>query len=288
MSVKRSFRSLSNIDLGRSRGAVLFVAVGALTILSILSLGTTAGVVQQIKLAESLKNTQVALFAASSLVKAMPAVFAHDPTPTVVTAYDLRTREIPFGDLVLDVKMTDEQSKINIEQAEEGVVARLPGVAGSQSLVDEIVAKAMWVKEDLLLLDSMTPETYEALSGFVTTYGNNVNIHTATEEALSALGIDGGLVSKIQSHLAGSDGEPGTEDDAVFFSPPEILTGLDVYGLTQDQKTTLGNLVSSGRLMTSSEFVCYEIAVKKGRRTVRSFEIVASPGSGDIVSWQEK
>ena len=131
------------------RGAILFVAVGALTVLSILAIGAANGVLQELKLTKTVTEANTSWYAPASVMPVMSVVWAHDATPSVITLYDLQTREIPWGDKVVQVAMTDEQSKINIDKASKNILLRFPLLSGDENLVNAVEAAPMALKEEL-------------------------------------------------------------------------------------------------------------------------------------------
>jgi hypothetical protein len=184
----------------------------------------------------------------------------------------------------------DEQGKINVDLAPKDVLLRLPPLSGATALVDAIVAANIVVKEDLLLFEGMTPQLYDQLKDYVTACGLGlVNINTASSEVLAALGMDADLINKIQIYRAGADGIEGTQDDGVFLALDEIIPVLEKnYGLVAVQQQTLQNLMTIGQLAVTSDYVRFEVTVKKGVKTLGFFNIVVSLGEQRIVSWQEQ
>lgn len=286
---------LLNIRKRPNRGAILFLAVGAIAVLSILALGATSNVLSELKVAKLVTDSNTSFYLASSAIKAMRVVFAHDPTPGVITLYDLQPREIPFGDRVVRLSFSDEQSKINIDTAPKAVLLRLPGIAGNEPLADAIIASDIEVKEELLLFEGMTQEIYDAMKNLIaTTTNGSVNINTAGLGILFILGMDSDLTSKIQIFRAGEDAIEGTEDDRYFSNEVEIVPVLETYGLNPSQKTLLEAMISSQALSVTSDFINFDITVKKARRAIggvgkplRTFSILLQLTSGSIASWQE-
>ncbi|MFH0877447.1 MAG: hypothetical protein V1863_04400 [Candidatus Omnitrophota bacterium] len=285
--------SLFKAGFKRKSGTIIFMAAGAIAVLSILVLGTTSSVTQALKLARRVTDTETCAYIASSVARVMRVVFASDATPVCVTVYDLRDREIPFGDKTAFVSFKDEQSKINIDLAPKEVLLRLPTLSGDKNLVDAIVAANIAVQEELLLIEGMTREIYDELKEITTAHGiGTINIHTATEGSLYALGMDSDLVNKIQAYLAGDDGELATLDDKIFSSVIDIVPSLAPYGLTAEQASLLQSLIATGQLGTTTDRVRFEIVVKKNERVLKTYSIVVAAAGGQIVgsgivSWSE-
>ncbi len=111
--------------------------------------------------------------------------------------------------------------------------------------------------DELLLVKGVNRGIFDKLMPFVTVYGpGTVNINMAPKEVLLALGLGETAVGKILDHLAGPDKVPGTSDDAVFTQPATILTEMDRDKPPLDivERTTLGNLISAGKIGVVSSF----------------------------------
>jgi hypothetical protein len=271
------------------------LAVGAIAVLSILAVGTTSSVMQELRLAKFIKEDSIAPIQARSVVSVMKIIWINDATPQAITLYDLRPRSIALAGDTAQVTLSDEESKINIDRAPREVIARLPVLSGQNALIDALFAAALAHKEEMLLIKDMTEELYEQLKENVTTYGVGVvNINTAGPETLAALGMDDGVVSKIRAVRSGDDGQEGTEDDVAFSFPGEIVFLLEAQGLNPDQKIFLEGLVASGSLGVNSDNIAFDITMKKSgvpegkaQNKGRSFHIVFNRVVGMVVRWQE-
>ncbi len=272
-----------------SSGAILFVAVGAIAVLSILALGATSSVLQELKLAKFVTETDTSPYLAQSAVDIMKVFLSNDATPQAVTLYDLRKREIPLGDKVLLIMPQDEQSKINLDLATKEILNRIPGLSGQTQLIDAVFGANIALKEELLLLDGMTQEIYGQLKGLTTVFGlGMVNINTAQPDVLSAQGMDSDLIEKIQEYRAGDDATEATEDDKPFANPPEIITQLTNLGINPVQQQVIQNLLSTMQLGTTTDCVSFDITVLQGKKNVRFFKVTVNLVKGTIVFWHEE
>lgn len=287
-------RSLSFPSPNRQRkkkraGAILFLAVGAIAVLSILAIGTTSSVLQELKLAKFVTDADLSAYTVTSVIEAMKIVFANSGHPLTIALYDLRKRDIPFGDKTSEINFCDEERKINIAQSPKEILLRLPGLSGNASLVDTIIAAHVAAKEELLLVDGMTQGIYDQFKDLVTTYGSGgVNINTAPAQILTVLGLDEDLIRKILEFRAGDDLLEGTEDDKYFADATQIVPLLEVQGLSAAQKASLELLISSQRLTTSSAYIRFDMTIKRGGKAIRSFKVVLNLMGGMIVSWIEE
>ena len=272
-----------------SPGAILFVAVGAIAVLSILALGATSSVLQELKLAKFVTETDTSPYLAQSAVDIMKVLLSNDATPQVVTLYDLRKREIPLGDKVLLIIPQDEQSKINLDLAPKEILNRIPGLSGQTQLIDAVFGANIALKEELLLLDGMTQEIYGQLKGLTTVFGlGMVNINTAQPDVLRAQGMDPDLIEKIQEYRAGDDATEATEDDKAFASPPEIIAQLTNLGINPVQQQIIQNLLSTMQLGTTTDYVSFDITVLQGKKKARFFKVTVNLVKATIVFWHEE
>lgn len=269
-------------------GAILFVAVGAIAVLSILALGAGSVVLQKLKLADTIENASTSFYLADSAIPLVDAFLAADQAPQTVSLYDLRQRRISFGAEEAVLSLSDEESKVNIDKVPKEILRRIGGLSGNEILLDEIVSGDFKVKEELLLLDEMSQEQYDGVKDFVTTFGAGaVNINTAGEEAFLALGMDDTLIEAIRKFRAGDDGEEATEDDNVFLSTAEVIPLLEKGLLGEAQKALLKDLISSNRLSTTSRYVRFDMSVFRGKKGIRLYSIIVNLEQKKPVLWQE-
>jgi hypothetical protein len=265
------------------------VAVGAIAVLSILALGATSSVLQELKLAKFVTESDTSPYLARSAVDIMKVLLSNDATPQAVTLYDLRSREIPLGDKALLIIPVDEQSKINLDLAPKEILGRMPGLSGQTQLIDAVFGANIVAYEELLLLDGMTQEIYAQLKGLTTVFGLGlVNINTAQPDVFGAQGMDSDLITKIQEYRAGDDGIEATEDDRYFSNPSEIIPQLASYGINPVQQQVIQNLLSTMQLGTTTDYVSFDITVLQGKKKVRFFKITVNLVKGTIVFWHEE
>ncbi|HAJ56324.1 MAG TPA: hypothetical protein DCL35_00980 [Candidatus Omnitrophica bacterium] len=271
------------------------MAVGAIAILSILAIGTTSSVLQELRLAKFVRDASIPVFEAGSVIEALKAILSADGTPYSVTLYELRPRAIVLGGDVAETSFIDEQSKANINTSSSETLSRIPGLSGNPELIDAVVGATFYFKEELLLLKGVTRDIYDEISPFVTAYGTGaLNINTAPAQTMAALGMEDDLVSKVVEYRAGHDGLDATEDDMEFSFPAEIVPLLEQQGLTAYQRALLEELVSLGKLGTNSDYITFKISIKKNQaggsvplKANRSFNITVNKPTGMVVQWQE-
>jgi hypothetical protein len=273
------------------RGAILFLAVGTIAVLSILALGATSSVMQELKLARAVSDNTSAFYAAQSAINLARFLFADDDSPGIITLYDLRSRQLPLGEKTLSLSFVDEESRLNINGAPKEVIKRLPGMENEELLAENIEKSSILVKEELVWVEQMTEEIYAQIKNLVTAFGfSGVNINTAGDQVLSVLGCDGDTISAIKGYRNGPDNEPGTEDDQWFASTEEIASRLESE-ITQGERELLGRLVASRLLGISSDYIAIHGrwgAQTTGASGARPFKVVVNLTTGAIVSWDDE
>ena len=207
--------------------------------------------------------------------------------------------------------MIDEERKININTASQDVLERLFCRAGEIGIDDaHIVASSIidWrdtdgnpseagaednfykhlerpyeckdinfqVLEELLLVRGMTDDAFLKIKDFVTIFGDGkVNINTAGQQVLYALGMNDALVDKIILYRNGKDGIEATTDDNVLKDPVDIANDLKTgAGLNQEELNKIVELTSGGLITVSSKSFFVNAEGKVGRRKERIVCIV--------------
>lgn len=190
--------------------------------------------------------------------------------------------------------VVDEESKINLNKAEPIVIARLiedvagldpekatelaynivdwrdqdsnfghPQYGAEKEYYDHQEASypcknaPMETLEELLLIKGINRSIFDKIIPFVTLYGTgSMNVNTASRQSLSALGLAERTVDKILAYRAGTDGKPGTADDAVFGTAGAIVGQLDraVPPLDNEERVLISGLVEKETLGTVSSY----------------------------------
>jgi len=266
----------------------LFVAIGAVAVLSILALGSTSSVMQQMRLALHVTRGNESFYAGRAAVEITKIVVTHDETPSLVTLYDLRDRDVAFGGKTLKLRFVDEERLVPLVQAPAEVLGRLPGL-DDPGVASNVAADNLTVKEDARFVSGVTPEMYAQFEPYVTVHTvGSVNINTAGPVVLQALGMDEELVEKIREFRAGVDGQEGTIDDAFFETPAAVVSNLQDYeGISEAEVALLEGLVAQGLLGTSSNHVRVEATLVTGDREEPGAKAVVHLPSGNVVAWYD-
>lgn len=109
--------------------------------------------------------------------------------------------------------------------------------------------------EELLLVKGMNPELFQDVQESLTVYSSGqVNINTASERVLQALGLSPSLAQKIVVFRKGPDGVEGTPDDGVFPSLGTLAPLLkEKVSLAEDERRVLAKLLGQNRLTVQTD-----------------------------------
>ncbi len=89
--------------------------------------------------------------------------------------------------------------------------------------------------DELLLVKGVKREVFDKIRPFITVDGTGVvNVNTAPEEVLEAIGLPEGLSQKILAFRAGQDKTPGTPDDQIIVNLDGLAESLLKAGFTVD------------------------------------------------------
>ena len=206
------------------------------------------------------------------------------------TLYGLRLkRKKEFGQVQCIYYAVDEDSKININTASTDVLSRLPGL--DMDLATAITGSQLRpfkLKEELLLIEDITPEIYDKLKDFVTVNSQGqVNINTAAPEVLTALGFDDDLIEAIREfRSSGKDQIEGTQDDGIFDDPSTIITKLSsLAGFSGSLEAELLQAISENMITVSSNNLCWHMSVRVFNRPPTEVDVLVSENR--IKQWRE-
>ena len=195
-------------------------------------------------------------------------------------------KEMPLGDGYISLFIEDEAGKININKVSLSILKNILRNAGevepdeaadiANAIVDwrdvDIIVSPggaegdyyehlevsypckngeFQIPEEVLLVKGMTPGIYSKISGVITIYGGGkVNINTAKECVLRALGLSSELAERIVKFRRGNDEIEGTEDDNVFKTPAEIR---NIGPLFTEESGEINRLTSGNVLTAKSD-----------------------------------
>ncbi len=151
----------------------------------------------------------------------------------------------------------------------------------------------MLMPEELLLVKGVTPSLFAKLAPHLTVVGDGrVNINTAGERVLSAIGLPADLVDKIARYRKGVDGKEGTEDDGVFRDLTRVADSLQTTeSVSNTDRFALVNL--TGLLTVQSRFFRIQAQGDTPSGTgTRVTALLERPATGmgtpaKLLSWRE-
>lgn len=182
---------------------------------------------------------------------------------------------------ILDWRDKDSSLSIPLGSAEDSYYRN---IAHSYEAKDD----RFEVLEELLLVKGMKQDIFDKIRDYITIYGNGqVNINTASEEVLLALGFNEKAVYQILRYRYGKDEVPGTADDNIFNSTGNIVPRLSqTFNLSPSEIAHIGNISNLDLTTHSSSFLIRCIASIDYKDVKTVTECVVDK-SGNILYWRE-
>jgi len=136
----------------------------------------------------------------------------------------------------------------------------------------------------------MTQEVFNNIEPFVTVFGEGrININTAPEEVLLAVGISDYVVKNILLFRSGGDLLAGTGDDNIFLQPSTIVSRLSqAFNLSPSEIASLSNLVSVDQFSVKSENFMIHSVGQLGHRKGQTTILAVSDRTGQVKYWREE
>jgi len=273
--------------LHRNTGAILFVALWTLVILTILAIGISSRVASEILLVKRLKERLIALYLAKAAVNQTIIELGKDETPNYDTLYELqKKRKVELGNGSFEFNLIDEESLININTATPNIIAQLPGLSTELAgIISNSSLKPFQLKEELLLVEGVTPEIFLGFKDLITVYTEDkVNINTASSRVLKVLGLEDDLIEIILNYRKGEDLEVATEDDRKFENVATIHDDLGI--LTGPQIEQLNAI--SDLLCVGAKNLRLNIETKVLGKPINNYSVILERQQGKIRFWQER
>jgi len=147
---------------------------------------------------------------------------------------------------IIDWRDEDSQLSLSIGSAEDSYYRNLSPPYEAKDGPFEVL-------EEILLVKGMTPDFFQRIKNYITIYGKGkVNINTASNGVILALGVSQDLADKIVSFRNAKDALAGTSDDNIFQTPADVITELSgFYRLSDPELSELS--VLSEKITTKSE-----------------------------------
>lgn len=142
--------------------------------------------------------------------------------------------------------------------------------------------------DELRLVKGMDANSMEKLKDYLTVFGDGkININTASQAVLWALGMSTYLTDKVMSYRSGKDKALGTADDNVFKSASNIVSDLSQFtSLSGSEVADLTRIVDQSLKVQSENFMARAVAhLNKRQNTTEVIAVINR--SGDILYWHE-
>lgn len=277
-------------------------------ILSILGMGLTGLVFQEIRFTKTYQRLVFSLPAARGALKVVFSLRQKDTTPAFDTFEELteenemalcgnNSYKYYFADKNNSAdksEIIDESALINLNTASKDVLMRLPGM--NEDLAEKTVNSGLRPFSsinEVFLVEGMSRDHFILFKDLITVYGiGKININTASKAVLLALGLDDSLVETIlrfrQEHKIRNPDPASTQELGYGFSSTDkILDDLRAFTfLSLKQEQDLLAMLSI--LDVKSEYLRFNIIPYSVGRQGLYYSIVIHPASKKILSWNEK
>jgi DNA uptake protein ComE-like DNA-binding protein len=275
-------------------------------ILSILGLGLTGLVFQEIKFASTYQRLVLSLPVARAALKTVFLERQNDLTPAYDTLAELtlpsngvlcgnNSYKYYFADLGVSgqEEVVDEGALLNINLASLEMLEKLPGLNEdlAKSIVDSGLRPFKSINE-VLLVEGISEENFILFKDMVTVYGNGkVNLNTANKPVLLALGMDEELADAVlrfrkEHKIEPAKDSPVTEPEYGIDNLSTLAADLAEFvslGLRQEQ-SLLGLFTW---LDVKSEYLRFNIIPKFGGASGVRYSITIHPATNKVISWRE-
>ena len=288
------------------KGSILVICLWVIMILSILGLGLTGFVFQEIKFASTYQRLILSLPVARAALKTVFLQRQNDLTPGYDTLAELaqpanavlcsdNSYKYYFADLAASGtgEVIDEGALLNINLASAQMLEKLPGM--NEDLAKQIVDSGLRPFKsvnEVLLVEGMSPENFALFKDMVTVYGNGkVNLNTARKSVLLALGMDDELVDAILRFRKEHKIEP--PKDSPVTEPEYGITNLSTLAADLEEFVSLGLrqeqllLGLSTWLDVKSEYRRFNIVPKFAGSNGVCYSITIHPATNKIIAWRE-
>ncbi len=233
-------------------------------------------------------------------------------------SYEINSGETLYG-------LTDEESKININSADEQVMERLFRLAGLEeseaqdlafSIIDwrdvdsllshpsagaedsyyrmlslpyEAKDAPFQVLDEVLLVKGASENIFQKIRKYIAIYGNGrVNINTAGKQVLMALGFSDNVADRIIAFRNGKDGAAGSLDDNYFENTADIVAKIsDGANLSQAEQAGINNITGEGLVSVKSANFMVRSRVFMGRDKFVYEAVAVVTRKGKILYWNE-
>ncbi|MFA5092804.1 MAG: helix-hairpin-helix domain-containing protein [Candidatus Omnitrophota bacterium] len=302
-----------------NQGSVLVVCLWVIMILSVLGLGITGLVLQEINFSKTYTRLVTSPPIVQGALKRMLNFRAKDLTPAYDTWDELSKEEIfdlaggnSYRCFFVDKikfkdkeEIIDESALINLNLASAEVLARLPGMDEDMA---QAIVRSSWRPfrsiNEVLLVEDISKEKFLLFKDYVTIFGTGrVNINTASREVLMALGLEEEVAKIILRFRREHEIKPEVKppDKGIFSEPVVEPTGEPIYGianlsalLNDLREYTMLSLRQEQDLLVllpvftvKSEYLRFNVITTSGNHEGLHYSIVINPQAKKVLSWRE-
>ncbi len=294
-----------------NQGSILVVCLWTIMILSILGLGITGLVFQEIRFSKTYFRLVTSLPLAKAALKTVFYLKEKDLTPAYDTWDELSKEEkvslcannsyryffVDKNNSKDNPEIIDESALINLNLASADVLARLPGM--DKELAEAIVnsnLRPFSTINEVLLVEGISKKKFLQFKDLVTVYGaGKVNINTVSKAVLVALGLDEELADLLlrfrrENKFTPLDTEPVTDLPVEPAYGISNLAGLlnDLRGfndLSLRQEQDLLSLLPVFEV--KSEYLRFNVITAPGGQEGLRYSIVIYLPTKKVLSWSE-
>ncbi len=174
----------------------------------------------------------------------------------------------------------DEDEDLNDGGAESKIyLDRHPSYGAKNGVFNDL--------QELLWVEGMNPEIFSKVKPYLTLDSSKVNVNTASQTVLTAMGLNTGIASKIISFRKGKDGKEGTADDGVFKDLAEVSDVLSRYiYLNEADRLSLDSIFATGFSVNATFFNAAVNAQVNQRQRIKVNAVLNSEGK--VQRWHEE
>ena len=134
--------------------------------------------------------------------------------------------------------------------------------------------------DELAMVRGVTSQVFDMIKDYVTVYGEKININTASDKVLLAIGLSPSIVGQMAQYCNGPDGIAGTKDDMAF-------GGVDIEsifsGTVSAQDTAAVANLKNSFTTTSNYFRIESTGVMTRSKIVKKIVVIAKKEAGKVI-----
>jgi type II secretory pathway component PulK len=196
----------------------------------------------------------------------------------VLNYEDIQAQEL--GACIVDWRDQDSELTLAFGSAEDSYYNNLLAPYAAKNSDIEVL-------DELPLIKGFDDKVLEKVKDYVTIYGDGrININTASEVVLLALGLDENVVNKIILYRLGDDGIEATADDNIFATNTEIFPKLSqAYQFSAPEIEQLLKVCEQYLTVRSANFMIKSTARSFGKNALSVNSVVNRKGK--VLYWRE-